>query len=178
MSLPSRYIRTVQGQPDQALDALTRCAQDLCRIERVSEGRYQLSPPVRDGSRNEPRTAVLVQVQHEDGGTSRVEAKFVAARLLPSQRWSWGSAWGALLVLNLLNVGLGWSFLVQQCAVTAVFALVYAYTLKSAKQSQDTDTRVLVDVLEKALRPLHLPPSYSSPRYRMSAPVPMRTRTV
>lgn len=170
MSIPDRYVRKVQGQPEQAIDALTRCAQDLCRIEQVSAGRYQLSPPVREGSHNEPRAAVLVQVQYDAQGTSRVEAKFVAARLLPSQRWSWGSAWAALLVVNLLNVGVSWALVGQQCIVSAIFALVYAYTLKSAKRSRESDTRVLVDVLEKALRPLRLPPSYANPRYRMSPP--------
>lgn len=170
MMLPDCYVRTVQGQPEQAIDALTRCAQDRCRIEQVSAGRYQLSPPVRDGSHNEPRAAVLVQVQRDEIGCSRVEAKFVAARLLPSQRWSWGSAWAALLLVNLLNVGLSWALVGQQCIVTGIFALVYAYTLKSAKRSRETDTRVLVDVLERALRPLRLPPSYDNSRYRMSPP--------
>lgn len=173
MAVPDRYIRKVQGQPKQAIDALTTCAEQMCRIEQLSVHRYQLSPPVRDGSHNEPRACVLVQVQADAKGLSRVEAKFVPARLLPSQRWTWGSAWVALLVVNMLNVGVGLSFLVQQCVVTAVFALVYAYTLKSAERSREKDTRVLVDVLERALSPLRPPLQLQNPRYRMSPPSPV-----
>lgn len=170
MAVPHRYVRTVQGQPKQAIDALTSCAEQRCRIEQLSPHRYQLSPPVRDGSHNEPRACVLVQVQSDAKGLSRVEAKFVPARLLPSQRWTWGSAWAALLAVNMLNVGVSMSLVVQQCVVTAIFALVYAYTLKSARRSRDSDTRVLVDVLERALSPLRPPLQLQNPRYRMSPP--------
>ena len=170
MVFPQRYVRTVRVSPEDAVDAVRACAAEHCRFESLSVRRFQLSPPAPEGAHNEPRAAVLVRVSGTENGHSSVEVRFVPTRLLPSQRWSWASVWVVLFAVNLVDVGFSWALIVHQLIVSAIFGLVYAYTLRSARQSRDADMRLLVDVLEGALGPLVLSES-SEPTYRMLPPL-------
>lgn len=170
MMVIKRYVRSVRGTPEDAVDAVRACAAQHCRFESLSVRRFQLSPPVAPGAHNEPRAAVLVTVTPGKNGDSKVQASFLPACLLPSQRWSWAAVWTVFFAINLVDVGFSWTLILHQLVVTLVFLLVYAYTLRSARRSRDADLMLLVDVLEGALGPMAIaePPE---PRYRMLPPL-------